>query len=179
MVNKPNKKVNKIETYKNIYGSKNQIIAIMKVKTFKPAMKVTKTVKNPTKKVKKTNVIIVSDIRSKWEINKELSHNYNADIDVKNNTIRIYGHTQECVNWRTSEYVNKPFDKTFKKGDVVEVDSYNYVYTGEILSVGSKTVTVVEHSRNKRMNLAEFIRRNHKLDLEKIAERNLETSYCI
>ena len=72
------------------------------------------------------------------------------------------------------------FDRTFKIGDTVQYDSYNFIYLGTIAGIGPSTVTVKTDLRgNVRMNLFDFIRKNRLLDLEKIEKENNETSMCI
>ena len=100
---------------------------------------------------------------------------YNADTFGKHHTtIRIYG--------TEANHVNGPFqfDRTFKVGDTVQYDSYNLIYLGQIIKIGPKTVTVKTDLRdNVRMDLFDFIRKNLRLDLEKIEKYNDEESQCI
>jgi hypothetical protein len=111
-------------------------------------------------------MITVNNITSRWS--KDSTDNLNADIE-KDVSIRIYG-----------TYSGRDFDKTFKIGDVVEYDSYNLYYTNPIQAIKNTYVEVKGHyDRNVRMKLYDFIWRNYKLDLEKIAKENFETSMYI
>jgi hypothetical protein len=77
------------------------------------------------------------------------------------------------------------FCKTFKVGDVAEHDSYNFSYTGKIVSITDKTVTISNHvndapgGRVTRLDLHTFCWRNHDFDLAVTTARNIETSYNI
>lgn len=71
--------------------------------------------------------------------------------------------------------VKPPFDRTFKLGVEVEYDSYNLKYTGPIVGIGAKTVTVCAKGtgdRTKRLNLRTFIWRNWDFNAEKAAAHN-------
>lgn len=94
---------------------------------------------------------------------------FNTDI-IKGKSIRIYG-----------QRYGEKFDKTFVIGDEVEESSYNYVYLGDIVGISESSVLISKkhYTANTRMNLRQFIFKNYDLDLEKIAARNLETSYTI
>ena len=100
---------------------------------------------------------------------------YNANTFGKHHTtIRIWG--------VEANHVNGPqkFDRTFKIGDTVTYDSYNFIYLGQIVKIGPKTVTVKTDLRdNVRMDLFDFIRKNRLLDLETIEKENNETSMCV
>jgi hypothetical protein len=65
-----------------------------------------------------------------------------------------------------------PFDRTFQRGDVAERDSYNLHYTGTIVSIGPKTVTIKGDDETSRLTFGEFISRNWNFDAEKIAAQN-------
>lgn len=99
----------------------------------------------------------------------------NADI-IKNESIRIYGLSDKRHKWdaetKTNIYYKVAYDRTFKMGDVVEYESYNFAYTGKIVAIGEKTVKI-EYSHGgkvSQLSLHEFINRNWDLDLKKIAE---------
>jgi hypothetical protein len=95
---------------------------------------------------------------------------YNAEV-TPGVQVRIWGVEANHVNGPQT------FDRVFKVGDVVEHGSYNLHYTGPILALGAKTVTVKDDcgsGKNKRMNLTNFCWRNWNLDLVKIAKRNGE-----
>lgn len=90
-----------------------------------------------------------------------------ADIE-KNESIRIYGS------------YNQDFDKTFKMGDKVVHDAYNFVYLGTITGITEKTVTIkTDFGHTERHDLNKFTRWNHNFDIERINQRNTEVSYMI
>ena len=66
------------------------------------------------------------------------------------------------------------FDRVFRIGDLVEYDSFNFAYTGEIDSISPKTVLVdkgLGYSSKTRMKWADFARRNWNFDAERIAQQ--------
>lgn len=119
---------------------------------------------------KADKIVLHKDICARWtkKSNPEFKSNHHAEINLTKQTIRIYG-----------VYNKTEFDRTFKVGDEIEYDSYNFNYTNPILKIMPAGVKVTGHGGAKHMNLESFIWRNWDLDLEKIAKNNLETSYCI
>jgi hypothetical protein len=70
--------------------------------------------------------------------------------------------------------------KRFEVGDEVEYDSFNLSYTGLIMAIGKKTVTVETSFRgNKRLKAEEFGWRNWNFNAAETARRNAETSQSI
>ncbi len=100
---------------------------------------------------------------------------YCAEITPKK-SVRIYG-----VYGNTLKDGGIKFDKTFKLGDIAVYDSYNLTYTGEIVGIGPKSVSIrpYPNSGAKRLDLNTFCWRNWNLDLEKIAYQNSETMMTI
>lgn len=102
---------------------------------------------------------------------KNTQGEFNADVDPKI-AIRIFG-----------IFINRVapihFDQTFRIGDEVEHGSYNLVYTGKIMAIGPKTVTVNDFGKSVRMDLYDFINRNFDFDLEKVRKQNADTMMCI
>ena len=100
------------------------------------------------------------------------SNDYNAEI-IPGQSIRIFGEIKRY------DGANTKFDRTFKMGEQAEYDSYNLIYTGEIIAIAGKTVTIQHytssHSRKSRMSLHDFIWRNWDLDMEKVNARNQDT----
>ena len=80
--------------------------------------------------------------------------------------------------WMTEigEMVTHPYTRTFRVGDTVEYDSFNLSYTGVIVSVGKKTVTVDpgRGGRKRRLAFHTFNWRNWDFDAEETARRNSE-----
>jgi len=86
--------------------------------------------------------------------------------------IQIYG--QE---WN---HIHAPvdFDRTFNIGDEAEYDSYNLKYTGKIVAIGVKTITINAGDTGKgnvRLSIYDFSWRNWDFDAVKIAKDNFET----
>lgn len=67
------------------------------------------------------------------------------------------------------------FDKTFNIGDHAEYDSYNLSYTGKIISIGAKTVTIEDHGERHRLDLHTFAWRNWDFNIVRISEDNADT----
>jgi hypothetical protein len=115
-------------------------------------------------------------------INKTLkesfdSQEYNIEIE-KNVSIRLFGNYKNHVGGPVD------FNNTFKIGDEAEYHSYNLSYTGKIISIGEKTVTIQAYSgtlnqKNHRLSLWEFAWRNWHFDAEKIAQDNFVTMQYI
>lgn len=102
---------------------------------------------------------------------------HNADI-AKQRWIRIYGigagrTSYDPITKVTTAYT-PAFDLTFKMGDTCVYDSYNLVYTGKIVGIGAKTITIEKagYSRNTVLDIATFIQRNYDYDAKAIFERN-------
>lgn len=88
----------------------------------------------------------------------------NANVDViPGESIRLYG---------DDGYYE--YDKTFKIGDTAVYGRFNLIYTGEIVSIGAKTVTVKPcvGGKLKRMRIYDFNWRNRAFDLESIEAHN-------
>ena len=81
-------------------------------------------------------------------------------------SIRIYGSHANHVDGPQA------FDRTFKLGDSCEYDSYNLKYTGEIVSIGAKTITVEDHGSKRRLTIYQFAWRNWDFDAAAIAAHN-------
>lgn len=75
----------------------------------------------------------------------------------------------------------RPTSRTFKIGDQAEYDSYNLSYTGTIIGISEKTVSIKPEHREtvKRLKLTDFCWRNWDFDEEKTAHRNSEEMMCI
>jgi hypothetical protein len=65
--------------------------------------------------------------------------------------------------------------RRFEVGDEVEYDSFNLSYTGPILAIGKKTVTVESTFKGKkRLKAEEFGWRNWNFNAGETARRNAE-----
>ena len=76
-------------------------------------------------------------------------------------------------------HYDEPYDLIFHLGDDAEYDSYNLKYTGPIVAIGAKTITIKGMSGRKRLALHEFSWRNEDYDAEKIASDNATTMMTI
>lgn len=92
---------------------------------------------------------------------------YHADITPRK-SIRIYG-----TMYPTRQSVD--FDKTFSIGDQAEYDSYNLDYTGKIVAIGAKTITIEDYDGRHRLDLYTFAWRNWDFDAQRIFENNCDT----
>jgi hypothetical protein len=69
----------------------------------------------------------------------------------------------------------------FEIGDPAEYDSYNLKYTGKIVSITDKTVTILPkyENRKRRLKIEDFAWRNYDFNAERVAAENYETSHYI
>ena len=70
-------------------------------------------------------------------------------------------------------------DQTFKVGDIAEYNSYNLSYTGLIVAITPKTVTIESYGKKYRLSLENFEWRNYDFNAEKTAKRNADTMQYI
>lgn len=147
------------------------------IAVFRPKLKVVKGGRAP----KADKIVTITDVVEKYVLKRQPEHKsgVNAEINLTKQTIRIYGNQNNRWDRELKEYSKIPFDRTFAVGDTIEYGSYNLYYTNPILGVKASYVQVLGHGSMKHLSIAEFIRRNWDLDLEKIAKENLETSQCI
>lgn len=129
------------------------------------------------------NIINIIGVRSKDHVQFGMKYegkidpNKNADI-IKNESIRIYGLEKGRVRYdqqtKQTTHYTLAYDITFKIGDEAVYGSYNLVYTGKIIKIGEKTVTIAKGhgDRNKQLDIDTFISRNYDYDAQKIFERN-------
>lgn len=114
---------------------------------------------------KKAGLVSYFGITGSWVSGTDGS-SFNATVNLKAKTVQIWG-----VN---TNHTKGPFEfnRTFKIGDLCEYDSFNFAYTGNITSIGAKTITVDPgkgYGAQTRLSLNEFVGRNYKFDLNKIA----------
>lgn len=111
------------------------------------------------------------------EVKPDTTRQYNADV-ILNVSIRLHGFVSK---WNTTScsYEPVPFERVFALGDIAEYDSYNLSYTGDIVAIGAKTVSIRDGSKVRRLFLYEFAWRNSDFDGEKIRARNAETHEAI
>lgn len=101
----------------------------------------------------------------------ETRNDYHAEI-IPGKSIRLFGTFRNHVNGP------QEFDLTFVIGDEAEYNSYNLTYTGEIVSIGAKTVTIKHYPNREtksRLDFYDFAYRNWDFDSAKIAAENSET----
>jgi hypothetical protein len=104
---------------------------------------------------------------------------FNAEIEPKK-SIRLHGTFKNLTKGP------RVYDLTFKIGDRAEYDSYNFRYTGTIVAIGEKTITIEEkykngneHPARHRLSLENFADRNWDFNAEEIDEYNRIESYSI
>ena len=131
------------------------------------------------RKAKAAKLVEIRDIKDRDRKNHgriyegETKVGQHADI-VKGKSIRLFGVETNRGAGPLS------YDRTFKVGDIVVTGSYNLTYTGPILAIGAKTVTVEGVcGRTERMSIYSFNFYNNTMDLEDIARRNAIEHQCI
>lgn len=113
--------------------------------------------------------IIIKDIPTPARKYRTSEPNVGMNVELMpGHWIRLFGVDHN----RISGPLN--YDKTFKVGDYAEYDSYNLKYTGRIVAIGKKTVTIEDmYKKNRRLTLYEFTWRNRDYDEKEIADHNL------
>lgn len=103
---------------------------------------------------------------------------YEVEV-VRNERITIRC-TKTRLNFETKQYEEQEFVNTFAMGDEAEYDSFNLKYTGEILGITPKTVSIRNmYGKTTRLSMNEFCFRNWDFDAVKVAEENSETMMYI
>lgn len=97
---------------------------------------------------------------------QDIGHHAEIAVGV---SIRLHGLDNNRVNGPVA------YDLTFKVGDEAEYDSYNFSYTGKILAIGEKTVSIQGNGKTARLSIYDFSRRNRDFDAVKVAARNADT----
>jgi hypothetical protein len=110
---------------------------------------------------------------------------YHAEIQP-GRSIRIFGvmtnHGRYDPVLRQTVPDPQAFDRTFTMGDEVEYHSYNLIYTGRIVGIGPKTVTIKHYPHSDtvtRLDLYSFIDRNWDFDAARIDKHNAEEMQCL
>ena len=97
---------------------------------------------------------------------------YTCTIE-KNKNIQI-----DC--FYTNSHSPKQTSVKFEIGDEAEYNSYNLRYTGKIISITEKTVSIKNaFNEVSRLKIADFCWRNWDFNAEKVKQYNTEESYCI
>ncbi len=124
-----------------------------------------------TKASKKIEIRGIADhdyVRYGQQIKGGVYEDWNADIEI-GKTIRIFG-----VSYKGTPH-EFSFDLTFQIDDSAIYDSYNLYYTGKIVNIGPKTVTIEKYGRRHRLNIYEFAWRNYRYNDKRIAAHNADT----
>jgi hypothetical protein len=66
------------------------------------------------------------------------------------------------------------FDRVFRPGDEVAYSGYNLTYTGNIVGIGHKTISVRDERVTKRLSIYDFLFWNRKFDAARVRAANLE-----
>lgn len=121
-----------------------------------------------------TNLQAKSVTRKGVTLTPRIAYHHNAEI-VPGVSIRLYG----LGGAQIGSTGNESYDRTFKIGDTAEYHAYNIHYLGKIVAITEKTVSIEEENGTKhRLELYDFDRRNHDLDLASIAIRNADQLAC-
>lgn len=95
-------------------------------------------------------------------------------------SVRVFGKDMRFSK-ETKKFEETNYSVTFKVGDTVVYDAYNFKYLGVIEKVTAKSITVRPEvsGGTKRLDLYTFSRMNAFFDLEAIQKSNHETSMTI
>ena len=102
---------------------------------------------------------------------------FEGEVAVGNHAVVTTGESVTLWGVQTRRTTGlAPYRLTFKVGDFAVYDSYNLVYTGLIVAIGAKTVTIeascTGRKSAKQLSIAEFSRRNWNYNAEKISRQN-------
>lgn len=137
-------------------------------------MKTTST----TKKSATPIIFMNGDIkeRDSKRYGKGRTLDYVSAIVVPGEYIRLQAEKEQYSQGATIKVTH---ENTFKVGDTAVYGSYNFIYTGKIIAISEKTVTIEEPygegSKRHRLSLYEFCWRNDDFDLDAICKLNHET----
>lgn len=119
-------------------------------------------------------MIILNEIKDKDRTRRaktypgQIMRGHKAEI-IPGVSIRLHGEEWNRLDSPVA------FDRIFKIWDEAEYGSYNLHYTGRIVNIGPKTVTITEErGENYRLSIYEFSWRNWDFDSVKIAKYNNE-----
>lgn len=99
--------------------------------------------------------------------------------------INTYGNTNFTVEITPKQSITVTRSghpsNSFVIGDEAEYDSYNLHYTGTIVSITEKTVTIDPgyNERKRRLKISEFAWRNYDFNSAQIAAKNSDTMMYI
>lgn len=131
--------------------------------------------------------IVVSEIRSKDR--KRFGVSYPGEVAkgehasiVPGKSVTLFGtkgQRTRYVKGLDGKLVPNEYElyywKKFEIGGTAVYGSYNLTYTGKIVAITEKTVTIDEENGTRhRLSLHEFSWRNWNFDLDEIAKRNSE-----
>ena len=98
---------------------------------------------------------------------------------VKGKSIRLFGAKRRPAPGEKAGAVL--YENKFEIGDTVEYDSFNLSYTGKIVSITAKTVTIQPplNDKKRRLKIDTFQWRNWNFDAAETARKNSETMMYI
>ena len=109
-------------------------------------------------------------------LRKNTTRNFGGDIHNAlinpGKHITIYGRYENNIH---------PHDyrHTFIIGSTAVYGSYNLIYTGTIINIGPKTVSIEDHGKVTRLKIWEFCDKNMGFNLAKIEAHNAAELQCI
>ena len=110
-------------------------------------------------------------------------HNNEFHAAVTSRTVEIFGSVQwhkGGQNGQPVEFFRRKFAQSFQVGDVAVYDSWNLIYVGTIVSIGTKTVSIKTESDGiRRLSLYEFCDRNWNFNAERIDHHNATELMCL
>lgn len=108
---------------------------------------------------------------------RNVSKGHHAAI-VPGKSVTLWGASTRYQAGRRGYFLT-PYRVEFKVGDTAVYGGYNLTYTGTVVAIGEKTVTVEEYpgtvnAKRHRMKIERFSSWNQHFDLNEISRRNSE-----
>jgi len=114
---------------------------------------------------------------------KHRGQNHTYTAETKQDMYRfnaIVEHDGSRITLAGVDFHGQAYTKIFKVGDIATYDSWNLIYTGEIVKITDKAVHIVKNKGHKynektmRLDLYQFASQNWDFDADKAAKHNSE-----
>lgn len=126
----------------------------------------------------KQKIIQVRDVKGRdWTrhgVKHEGKHDVGHHLDIcPGRWVRVHGEGERYVPGQGGVSVQRvPYNTVFEIGDFAVYGGYNLTYTGRIIAIGAKSITIEHGGQKTRLDLERFSHENRFFDLAEIRERN-------